>query len=303
MRTDHSRSMWEVLRELIEHHLFLDGKMMMTLAALLFRPGLLTRAFIEGRRVRFVSPIRLYLFASFAFFLALWMSGFAMIQFHIPHKALELFANESKQEEAVPHPVRYDGADGPVIEILRPARDGEALPDAIKSHLALNEDIQKAAKESADARKLVDFTQRLTDGFSLALAHPRALNPILDQWLPRLLIMTLPFTALLLALFGRKRGLYYVDHIAFALHLQAFLFAVGLIVIGVGLVWPGLALGWPLFLIFTLYSYLAYLRTYPGNWLGTAVKLGIIGTLYGVALLIGLVGLLIYGVSTLPAAV
>ena len=67
-RHDHSRSMLEVLRELIEHHLFLDGKMMMTLAALLLRPGMLTRAFIEGRRVRFVSPIRLYLFASFAFF-------------------------------------------------------------------------------------------------------------------------------------------------------------------------------------------------------------------------------------------
>ena len=48
------------------------------------------------------------------------------------------------------------------------------------------------------------------------------LNPVLDEWLPRMLIVTLPFTALLRALFGRKRGLYFVDHVAFALHLQAF---------------------------------------------------------------------------------
>jgi hypothetical protein len=84
----------EVLRELVEHHLFLDGKMMMTIAALILRPGMLTRAFIEGRRVRFVSPIRLYLFTSFTFFLALWISGFAMIQFHIPHQVVAALTNE-----------------------------------------------------------------------------------------------------------------------------------------------------------------------------------------------------------------
>ena len=158
------------------------------------------------------------------------------------------------------------------------------------------------SKDSADAKKLVDLVQRMTDGFSLMLAHPRALNPVLDEWLPRLLIVTLPFTAMLLAIFGRKRGLYFVDHIAFTLHLQAFSFAIGLIVIGVRLAWPDLALGLPLFLIFVVYSYLAYLRTYPGNWLWAGVKLGIIGSLYGLFLLLDLIGLLIYGVSTLPGA-
>ena len=300
-RHDHSRSLLEVLRELVEHHLFLDGKMVTTLVALLVRPGLLTRAFIEGRRVRFVSPIRLYLFASFAFFLALWASGFAMIQFHIPHQAVALLMGD-KATDKTAEPVVYDGSDGPVFEILRPARDGEKLPDAIKSRLMLDADIQQAAAESADARKLVDFTDRLTDGFALALAHPRALNPILDEWLPRLLIITLPFTALLLAIFGRKRGLYFVDHVTFALHLQAFLFATGLIVIGVRLVWPGLALGWPLFAIFSIYSYLAYLRTYPGNWLWAGIKLGIISSMYCLSLLLDVVALLVYGVSTLPGA-
>lgn len=301
-RHDHSRSLLEILRELVEHHLFLDGKMVTTLVALLVRPGLLTRAFIEGRRVRFVSPIRLYLFASFAFFLALWASGFALIQFHIPHQALALLETASKAGETGAPPTRYEGGDGPIIEVLRPVSMAEPLPDAIRSRLALNQDIRDVAKDSADAKKLVDLVQRMTDGFSLMLAHPRALNPVLDEWLPRLLIVTLPFTAMLLAIFGRKRGLYFVDHIAFTLHLQAFSFAIGLIVIGVRLAWPDLALGLPLFLIFVVYSYLAYLRTYPGNWLWAGVKLGIIGSLYGLFLLLDLIGLLIYGVSTLPGA-
>lgn len=300
-RHDHSRSMLEVVHELIAHHLFLDGKMMMTLAALLLRPGLLTRAFIEGRRVRFVSPIRLYLFASFAFFLALWISGFAMIQFHIPHRAVAFLSSQDQGKDAAAEPMRYDGSDGPVIEILRPARDGEGLPDAIKAQLKLHEDIESAKEHSAGDAKTLAFLRRVADGFSVALAHPRALNPVLDEWLPRLLIITLPFTALLLALFGRKRGLYFVDHVTFALHLQAFLFAIGLIVIFVHVLWPALSLGWPLFLAFSVYSYLAYLRTYPGNWLWAAIKLGIICSIYGTSLLIDIVALLIYGVSTLPA--
>jgi len=300
-RHDHSRSMLEILHELVEHHLFLDGKMMMTLAALLLRPGQLTRAFIEGRRVRFVSPIRLYLFASFAFFLALWISGFAMIQFHIPHQVVAILANHDQHPDDASETAHYDGSDGPVIEILRPARDGEAMPDVIKSRLKHQEDIELGKAHSADDEKTLAFMRRVADGFSVALAHPRALNPVLDEWLPRLLILTLPFTALLLALFGRKRGLYFVDHVTFALHLQAFVFAIGLIVILVRVLWPALSLGWPLFTVFSVYSYLAYLRTYPGNWLWAAVKLGIICGIYGISLLIDMVALLVYGVSTLPA--
>jgi hypothetical protein len=299
-RHDHSRSLLELVRELIAHHLFLDGKMMMTLAALLFRPGQLTRAFIEGRRVRFVSPIRVYLFSSFAFFLALWISGFAMIQFHVPHRLLERFTADGKAADGA---IRYDGGDGPVIEILRPVSRAEPLPDAIRSKLMLNDDIQQAAaSDSADAKKLVDLVQRMTDGLSVMLAHPRALNPVLDEWLPRLLILTLPFAALLLAVFGTRRGLYFVDHIAFALHLQAFFFVFGLIVIGLRAAWPDLSLGWPLLILFSAYCYLAYLRTYPGNWLWAGIKLGIIAGVYGLGLVIDLTALLIYGVSTLPGA-
>jgi hypothetical protein len=294
-RDDHSRSMAEVVRELIAHHLFLDGKLMTTLVTLLLRPGALTRAFIEGRRVRFVSPIRLYLFASFAFFLALWMSGFALIQFHIPHQAVVAL---SGQNVDVSKP--YDGSDAPVIQVLRPARSGEALPDAVRSRLSVKDALTEEGETTPGGEKAIAFVQQLTDGLAIVLAHPRALNPVLDEWLPRLLIVTLPFTALLLALFGRKRKLYFVDHVTFALHLQAFFFIAGLIIIALRLLWPGLSLGWPLITIFSVYSYLAYLRTYPGNWLWAAIKLGLIGSTYGLALAFWIVALLIYGVSTLP---
>jgi hypothetical protein len=48
--------------------LHLDGKIVQTMKLLLFRPGQLTREFLDGRRVRYISPIRLYLTWSVLFF-------------------------------------------------------------------------------------------------------------------------------------------------------------------------------------------------------------------------------------------
>ncbi len=46
-----------------------DSQFLLTLKYLLFRPGFLTREYMAGRRVRYVNPIKLYVFVSFVFFL------------------------------------------------------------------------------------------------------------------------------------------------------------------------------------------------------------------------------------------
>lgn len=47
----------------------LESRALRSFATLLFRPGRLTRAFIEGKRVRYSSPVQLYLWCTAAFFL------------------------------------------------------------------------------------------------------------------------------------------------------------------------------------------------------------------------------------------
>src|SRR5512134_2916793 len=47
-----------------------DGKLVRTLRMLVRHPGELTRAAIEGRRARYISPVRLYLICSVVYFLA-----------------------------------------------------------------------------------------------------------------------------------------------------------------------------------------------------------------------------------------
>ena len=66
--TAHHLSVHDVTHDAVHEFLHLDGKILQTMKLLLLRPGQLTKEFIEGRRVRYISPIRLYLTWSVIFF-------------------------------------------------------------------------------------------------------------------------------------------------------------------------------------------------------------------------------------------
>jgi hypothetical protein len=56
------------LHEATHELVHLDGKILTTLKLLATRPGQLTKDFIEGRRARYISPVRVYLTFSLLFF-------------------------------------------------------------------------------------------------------------------------------------------------------------------------------------------------------------------------------------------
>ena len=61
-------SLRDLLHDLIHEFLHVDGKIFRTVQLLLTRPGFLTREYFQGRRARYVSPIRLYLIFSVLYF-------------------------------------------------------------------------------------------------------------------------------------------------------------------------------------------------------------------------------------------
>jgi len=61
-------SLHEFFDEAFHEFAHVDGKIVQTLRLLLTRPGRLTREFLDGRRQRYVSPLRLYLTCSLIFF-------------------------------------------------------------------------------------------------------------------------------------------------------------------------------------------------------------------------------------------
>src|SRR5450432_4131228 len=67
------------LREATGRYVALDGRLWRTLAALLFRPGFLTREYFQGRRRRYIRPARLFLVLSLALFAAIRFFGSAPV--------------------------------------------------------------------------------------------------------------------------------------------------------------------------------------------------------------------------------
>src|SRR5262245_52965094 len=61
-------SVHDLVHEGIEEFAHVDGKIGRTLKLLFSRPGALTKEFLDGRRARYISPLRLYLTCSLLFF-------------------------------------------------------------------------------------------------------------------------------------------------------------------------------------------------------------------------------------------
>jgi eukaryotic-like serine/threonine-protein kinase len=62
--------MHDLFHDVTHEFLHVDSKIFRTVKLLLLKPGFLTREYFEGRRVRYVSPIRLYLVFSVLYFAA-----------------------------------------------------------------------------------------------------------------------------------------------------------------------------------------------------------------------------------------
>jgi Protein of unknown function (DUF3667) len=58
----------DVLHEVTHEFLHVDGKIINTLTVLVTKPGQLTKDLVEGRRARYIPPLRLYLTLSLVFF-------------------------------------------------------------------------------------------------------------------------------------------------------------------------------------------------------------------------------------------
>lgn len=69
------RSLAAIGHDIMHGVLHLDGKLWNTLPLLAFKPGQLTRRYVEGERAKFVSPMAMFLFTVFAMFAVFQMVG------------------------------------------------------------------------------------------------------------------------------------------------------------------------------------------------------------------------------------
>ena len=91
------RTLTAFFHDLLHGVLHFEGKIWNTLPMLAWRPGDLTRRYVEGERARFVSPIALFLFGIFLMFAAVSLLGGAG---EFPEQAKAGMAQEVKEDQA-----------------------------------------------------------------------------------------------------------------------------------------------------------------------------------------------------------
>lgn len=285
---------WHFVREATEDLTHADSRLWQTLIALLFRPGFLTREFLEGRRARYLPPVRLYLVVSVIFFLIAGLHS----RISGP-QAIVITDNAKSFHYSV---VPADKTRGPGAIGQTPARAGSGVTTGLAAIAPTSAARQRLCEQSGTyigqhAGWFAHLGPRVARNCQASIVAPGGLERFNEAYtdnLERAMFLLLPLLALVMKPLYLKPPRHYVEHLLFFLHNHAFLF----VLLGLGTLvemitsW-GVVLG-PVDLAITIYIpiyfYRAMRRVYgQGSWL-TLSKLGALGVAYlflGVLLFLG----------------
>jgi hypothetical protein len=212
-----------------------EGKIFKTLPMLAWRPGDLTRRYIDGQRARFVSPLALFLFSVFLLFATFQLTGGSSglnnvsIGDRVYHSTDEAIAGvQGKMATLEAGRARADVGDRPEID-KELAEQKEALNTLTRFK---KEGVTNAILASKKSEINSDIPL-LNDAFQRAKANPQlALYKLQDAaskfaWL--LIPISVPFLWLLFP-FSRRFRLY--DHSVFVTYSLSFMMLLAVVLTG-----------------------------------------------------------------------
>lgn len=256
------RRFGHLLRQFAEGATDLDGRIWRTLRALVFRPGLLSLEYIEGRRARWIAPISLFLAISVVYFVAPLHGDLAQ-QFNqqVPGWMRQRAAEPGKEFSA-----EERAATGQIHSPYTTRWIDERVRVCNAERLALSEGAH--GYDYRDYR--IDYDAK-SDDVSKAL-----------------IVLHVPFTALALMLLLAPRRRYFAEHFIVALHFYTFYLLALLIAwqsyrlsqIALPPAWvaPELALDWFMRVLLVSYSVLSLRRSYRIGWMWAAFAgIGMLG--------------------------
>lgn len=281
----HPPSVREMFTEYVGHYVAFDGPLWRTLWALVCLPGHLTNAYFHGARRRYVLPLRVYLSASFLFFVGSHLMPHAHEEADAQDVAEAIQVEAAKQGKPVKLHVKPGATPAQTAaEAARIAASavGQAAPDTSGSPVQLSCGDQASAG-CAGAQRTID-----------RLVH-NAENMTGEQWQAKLralapygmLAMQPLFASLLLGMFAGS-GRRYAEHFVFSLHTHSLWFLALLAANA------GAPASWLMPLVF-VHGLVAMRRVYHLGWGGALWR--------GVLLSIGYLLLLTFGLVTLVAAI
>jgi len=273
-----------ILGDFADSVLNIDARVFRTLGPLFAKPGYLSREYFAGRRVRYVSPVRLFVFLSIVtFFVAQMVVSFG-------DDAID-FGDTPRAEAAAGSTAANDDdgdeedEDGPTLRFNGREWDPKTNPVDIGWLPAfadrwVNEQIGHGKANVAELKR-----------------NPERFKEAMLGAVPSTLFVLLPIFALMLKLMYLFKRRLYMEHLIVALHSHAFLclalllvFALDALGEAVTAIAPATGLAERLVALWMpIYLLLMQKRVYGQGWLMTLLKYAILGFSYMVLLSLGMV--------------
>jgi hypothetical protein len=250
--------------DFIEGVMHFDGRLWRTLPLLAFRPGRLSRTWIEGKRVRYVAPLHIFLFSIFLFFLALSLSGGAIF-----NAAFNAMAKDDS---------------------LPAAQGGSAAPSPTIT-------IGGGREQSCTDRDLQGLAKTVCTGLAHIKENPKYYAYKAETTTYKLAPLLAPVTMAILALLLIfKRGYTLYDHGVVALYGLSLLALATTTAIVLNALVPG---DWPLviFPLLFIHAVLHLRGAYKLSWFGAVLRTFLLGFFIA-----NVMGLFLVGVAAMSVA-
>lgn len=265
----HPPTLREFLHEFIGHYVALEGTLWRTLRSLLLQPGHLTREYLDGRRRRYLPPLRLYLSASFIFFLVVKVAGLGGSL----HPGLSV-SPSAPVEAAVPQVTADNSPPRPASRNLESAATSAPSPNLqAQKELAAWSAKCQAAEQPCSAMEL-----RAASVIERLLYRDDPWGDFFKQLTavaPYVLFLMLPVFAGLMRLGVYGSELTYGAHYVFGLHLHALWFLMLLTLAPL----PEAATG-PVLAVVWLHGVASIRRVYGLTWSSAVIRAVLVSLLY-----------------------
>ena len=205
-------SFGHMMNHAISDYFHFDHQFFNTLKPLLFKPGFLTNEYMAGRRVKYLHPVKMYIFISIVYFLLAFQHKETQQPVNIKFNAsTEKQAN--KQTNKANPDSTYEQYQATQLKLPQNKRDGAILHWGTKKAYAYS---KKYGKNSLEV-------------FQEQVQHN----------IPKSMFVLMPLFALGLMIAFRKNKKFYVEHLIYSFHFHCFLFLFSSVVILIQLILPG----------------------------------------------------------------
>jgi hypothetical protein len=227
-----------LFRHFFEDITHYDSKVFTTIKDLLFKPGFLTKEYLAGKRVRYLHPIRMYVFISFLYFLAFLSFNHSgeKIETALSNQGSlktkkQIAANLHGMQETKSNDTLADKIKDTVINQILTANGldtirssyqfvvvGDIEYEDLKTYDSIQHTLPEIKREKSLKSWFYSRSKETVDRYGEGTVE--RVSERTKHVIPKLMFFLLPMFALLLKLFYNRKKYLYVDHAIFSLHFH-----------------------------------------------------------------------------------